>query len=376
MLKVSNLRAIVGLKKGIGGPMMNIELAKEMNIPVVEDRHYWFVRTTGGTHYEDFTTNGYISIGWDYLSIEYFRKNPEEVVKKQIEKSERNQPTEAEDSRGESGRALKQAVTMIYNKIDRFVNQFNLGDVVLVPSKNSEKLAIGIITSDVYEDSTYVQKFIVLNPDSEIVPCPYYKRRNVKWIKGIEKSQIDIFLAKALNAQHSISNIDDCASLINRSIYNFYATDTDIHAIIHAGHPDGLSLKELKDLVNALDAGLAMGADVAGENYDPNQIDVKITIHSPGLLEICGLIATSGLTISVMLFALSHYRHGGKAKGKFQCKFGEMELSFEYDHESKGELEYQQGAKKLNAEILENLISLEKKLDITYPEIPEVEIKK
>lgn len=187
MLKVSNLRAIVGLKKGIGGPMMNIELAKEMNIPVVEDRHYWFVRTTGGTHYEDFTTNGYISIGWDYLSIEYFRKNPEEVVKKQIEKSERNQPTEAEDSRGESGQALKQAVTMIYNKIDRFVNQFNLGDVVLVPSKNSEKLAIGIITSDVYEDSTYVQKFIVLNPDSEIVPCPYYKRRNVKWIKGIGK---------------------------------------------------------------------------------------------------------------------------------------------------------------------------------------------
>lgn len=53
-----------------------------------------------------------------------------------------------------------------------------------------------------------------------------------------------------------MSNIDDCASLINRSIYKFYDTETDIHAIIHAGHPDGLSLKELKDLVNALGAGL------------------------------------------------------------------------------------------------------------------------
>lgn len=73
---------------------------------------------------------------------------------------------------------------------------------------------------------------------------------------------------------------------------------------------------------------------------------MKITIHSPDILEIWGLIATSGLTISLMLFALSHYRHGGKAKGKFQREIGGMELSFEYDHESKGELEYRESAKR------------------------------
>lgn len=348
---------------------MDLSQVRDLNIPIVGDRHYWFVRTTGGIHYEDFIGHDYIAIGWDYISVEYFRTNSEDTVKRKIEQCEKELPAEASANDADGGKARKQAVTMIYNKVSRFVNEFQEGDVVLVPSKNSERLAIGVVISNVYEDDSYLTTFYKNNPNTEVTPCPYQKRRNVRWIKGLAKVDVDTFLAKALNAQHSISNIDEFAPLINRSIYNLYATENDIHAIIHAGHPNGMSLAELRELINTLDSGFKMGANLAGETYDPEKIDVKIAIHSPGILEICALIATSGLTISMLLFALSHYRHGGKAKGKFEGKIGPVDLAYEYDHESKGELDYKQEASKIDAQILENLLELEEKLSITYPDL-------
>lgn len=43
-------------------------------IEYVQERKYWLVRTDGGIHYDDFITNGYIAIGWDYISVDSFNK--------------------------------------------------------------------------------------------------------------------------------------------------------------------------------------------------------------------------------------------------------------------------------------------------------------
>ena len=40
------------------------------NVPKIEERNYWLVRTDGGNYFEDFTRNNYIAIGWDYLTLE------------------------------------------------------------------------------------------------------------------------------------------------------------------------------------------------------------------------------------------------------------------------------------------------------------------
>lgn len=352
----------------------------ELNIPVITDRHYWFVRTSGGSHYEDFVMHNYIAIGWDYISVSALLNSSEDTIKRLIEFNETIAPenefdqedppdSESEELSEKNKSSVKKAVSLIYNKINRFVNEFHDGDIVLVPSRNSDFISIGVLVGPVYEDATYVQKYYQDNPLTELCLCPFHKRRKVRWLKHISKPDLDVFLARAISAQHSVSCIDDFAWLINRSVYDIYATDDHLHTTIHAGHPNGLSFAELKDFVNSMDDGLSMMANAMGIEYRPDEMDVKIMIHSPGILEICALIATSGLVLSALIFSLNHYRHGGKTKLSFKLNIAGQELEFNAEDESPGTTTHLQNEKKLELEKLDRLIALQERLGIEYPEL-------
>lgn len=359
---------------------MSKEWLDELNIPVVKDRHYWFVRTTGGVHYEDFIMHDYIAIGWNYISISALLNKSEDTVKRLIETNEAARvestldPEElvesgVDDNREKGKSSVKKAVSLIYNKINRFVNEFREGDIVLIPSRNSDVISIGVLVGPVYEDTLYVQKYYQDNPMTDLCLCPFYKRRKVQWLKHIIKTDLDVFLARAISAQHSVSCVDEFANLINRSVYDIYATDNHLHTTIHAGHPDGLSFAELKTFVNGMDDGMAMIASAMGINYKPEEMDVKIMIHSPGLMEICALVAGSGIIVCALIFAINQYRHGGKTKLNFKIKFAGQELEFHAEHESEGTLSYQQEIKKLDIKKIEKLIEIQDKLGIEYPEV-------
>ncbi len=151
------------------------------NIPVIQERNYWFVRTLGGDFFPDFITNSYIAIGWDYVNLNdmKFERDPL-IVRMKIEINEiqkRTQvdfdlvdieePSTKEDE--EYNRMIKSKITKIYNKINSFVNEMNEGDIVLIPSYNSDKLVIGVIKSAAYENTEYIEQFIKDNPDSAIL---------------------------------------------------------------------------------------------------------------------------------------------------------------------------------------------------------------
>ena len=64
---------------------------------------------------------------------------------------------------------------------------------------------------------------------------------------------MDIYLLKGFSSQHALSNMDEYASFIDRTIYGIYSKGNDIHTTIHAGHPDGLTLKGLVNLSSLLE---------------------------------------------------------------------------------------------------------------------------
>ena len=57
----------------------SITLSDFFGIPIVEERNYWLVRTNSGRHYQDFTTNSYIAIGWDYISVNMIEYEDNEI---------------------------------------------------------------------------------------------------------------------------------------------------------------------------------------------------------------------------------------------------------------------------------------------------------
>ena len=294
-------------------------ILSQFNMPEIQDRNYWLVRTDSGIHYDDFIVNGYIAIGWDYISKEIFAKKTKAEIKDLILEQERVSPTVDDDEDEDTqGRGLNGRVTAIYNKLNRFINEFSVGDVVIIPSKNTDRVSIGIISGDLIEDSDYVSNYLNQNPTTEIRLCPYRKRRSVNWIKGISKGQIDIYLAKAFSSHHAISDINEYADYINRELYSVYRTTDSIHSIIRAGHPNGLSFTELKSLIDLLESSMKETAQATGIQCDLSQLQVKLNIHSPGIIEFVTAIGGCGAVIAMTMFAWNNLKNGGKIKLNFQ----------------------------------------------------------
>ena len=113
----------------------NKKIMESLNIPIIDSgRKYWFIRTDSGHLYEEFRNDGYIAIGFnEYVNPKLFEDlDPEDEynLKEEIkEKYETKMP-------GASLTTLK-----------RFMLDMSEGDVVFIPSINSESITFGIIES-------------------------------------------------------------------------------------------------------------------------------------------------------------------------------------------------------------------------------------
>ncbi len=234
---------------------MNTNILDALNIPSVSpDRHYWIIRTKGGQYYNDFVLHQYISIAWDYVTLNILNNENEDSIKRIIgmyTRTDKDSYIDLDDE--ETDGSAKGKVTSIYNKIHRFVFEIAKGDIVLIPSANSDLVTIAEVIGDTYETTNYVEMRLRDDPDSETIPCPYYKRRKINSLKTITKKEMDIYLLKGFSSQHALSNMDEYASFIDRTIYGIYSKGNDIHTTIHAGHPDGLTLKGLVNLSSLLE---------------------------------------------------------------------------------------------------------------------------
>lgn len=304
-------------------------ILEDYNIPELGERNYWFVRTDSGTFFDDFLTNNYIAIGWDYLTLEKLQltdgqlENPENL-KKVISLAE-NRPIEVTiDNSDEPDYeqylkkivANKTEVTKILNKVVTFVHEICTNDIVIIPSVSSNKIAIGCVTSDVYEDPNYIDKFVSSFSMPEYELCTFSKRRNMKWYKTINKDNLEIYLQNALKPQQAISSLNDYATFIDRNIYDFYFKENAVHSIVRTNQTGDMSLGDLKKLIDLFyDISTNPDFNSAGD-LCPDDIKVKLNIHSPGIIELiyCGFGA---IMLGILFFGTyTVHKNGGKIKFK------------------------------------------------------------
>ena len=115
---------------------MNSNILEVLQIPSISPtRHYWIIRTNGGDYYEDFVLHQYISIAWDYVTLNILNTQDEDAIKRLIEEYETLTSTVKDDIDDDSDGTAKGTITSIYNKICRFVFEIQKGDIILIPSK-------------------------------------------------------------------------------------------------------------------------------------------------------------------------------------------------------------------------------------------------
>lgn len=349
---------------------MDSNILELLKIPKIsKERHYWIIRTNGGEYYDDFILHQYISISWDYVSLNVLYNQSEDEIKRLIDVYEKNTTVSNNELDDENDGSSKGKVTSIFNKLNRFVFEIDKGDIVLIPSANSDRITLAEVTGDVFETQNYVETYLKENPDTEINPCPYYKRRKISTLKTITKKEMDIYLAKGFNSQHALSNMDEYAPFIDRTIYGIYSKGNELHTTIHAGHPSGLSLKELVSLSDTLEKTVSSLAKQCEIPFDSSEIEVKLNIHSPGLIELISYAAAGGIVLSIFAFSINNIINGGKFNLSLRRDASTKDIEFTINSESPGIRGNNQTDKKIELDSKSELLKLVNDLDIKSPDI-------
>lgn len=284
----------------------------ENEIPVSiipEERKYWLVRTQAGEFYDEFFHENFIGIGWNELNnIDEFLKTDKNEMLRKIE--DLYTSYDEEDKSPQPGR--------IYSPIYRFLFELNINDIVMIPSINSTYIAFGIIQSDAYIHE-------ISETDLDLGMCDFNKRRSVKWLKTVKRDRLDPYLYRMMQAHQTISNATEYANNIDRTLHSFYVKGNKAHLVVRVEQENDIPAVDLINFVNSvLDlAPQIENPEHSDDLYTKNQIDLKISVQSIGVVEFISSVPYIILGIGVILI--------GVTGGKMTFKHKETEIEMESD---------------------------------------------
>lgn len=240
--------------------------AKILHIP--EETKYWLTRANGGKFYDDFFLNNFIAVSDNEIRLDDIQEYShlannlgatQEVYKKIYESAYPD--------------FNSQQISISAKRTFHFIELIQTDDIILVPSKNSNEFLLGIVSSDVYEvDDVSNDQMKGIN----YTPCPYKKRRRVKWIKTIDRSFISYEMRWILSAHQTIYDLSPHANHIDKLLSPIYIKGEKCYGIIHIGTEDGINVKQWMRLYGIVD-------EVGGD--DSNKVIVKNSVRSPGIVE-------------------------------------------------------------------------------------------
>lgn len=269
-----------------------------------ENQKYWLVRTQSGEYYEEFYHDNFIGIGWDELNLKTIQETPNE--EQIVEYIKKQYPDEKQPGR-------------ILNQIKRFLYDIKIGDIVLIPSHSSLYVSFGIVESDLYIEEINIDDVL----DGK---CPFQKRKKVKWVKTVRRDALDPYLYRLLNSHHTITEATPYATFIDRTLHSFYVKGSSAHLIFGIQKYDNIPAVDLVDVLNKTLELIPLINSLTNADYKKEDVDVRLTLNSPGIIEIVTYTAPAVvLGIGVLL----HYLIGGKLSGKISITKKEQKMELE-----------------------------------------------
>ena len=275
------------------------ELLKTCGIPIIDDStNYWFVRTSAGEHFEDFYFGEYIAIGWDKLNdIESLKCSTKEKLKDDVIK------LYSDDSRPGNTAA----------QILKFVNDMKIGDYILIPNASCERIAVGLVISDVYlYEPTEQDKLDILFDGVEL---DFLKRRNVQWITKapLRRCQLDPMLVPIIYSYGTIVDANPYSQFINRSIYDLYYKSGELHAIFNMTRPEDISAYYFNKFINSIFETQNLCTTITETDFSPDDFVIKASFNSAGPVEMI----TGAISAMLVLSSISLFINGANIKFKY-----------------------------------------------------------
>jgi restriction system protein len=268
-------------------------ISKIDNIP--SGKNYWLIRTEAGSHFESFNNFNFVALGY------------EEITYKIVKDFKENSLTDVDFRNQLKAYVLKQypdkQAGLITNQILKFIFEVKKGDIVVIPSENSDFISMGEITDDnmlVHSESTF-----------NSTNCDYTKRKSVKWIKTFTRKNLDPYLYKTFQAHQAINNISSYANIIERSLGDFYKIGDEVNLVFGVNKESNIKAADLlffgSDLLTTVE-GFIKEYNL---DFDISDIDVKINVNSQGKMQFLSKSGKNLLLLGIISMVIIGLNGGG-----------------------------------------------------------------
>ena len=256
---------------------------------VPANKQYWFIRTYGGEAYANYLKGGYVGLGYNDVPYRY------------IEDASRDSSSSSvllynylESSPGYKGKRIGR----IANQLVAFNRDVSVGDCIIMPTKNSELLALGTVVSDVYVVND--PETITVNGKSMALP---EKRRRVNWEKSIYKDDPRNDIKSLTSSHHGITNANNYSDIIEGIMSSLFIKDDHACLVIQIDQDEEINAFELNRFLSEL---VYFYQQFCFENNIPinEDLTIKIKLQSRGKMFLkasayAGIIGIAGmLTLS------------------------------------------------------------------------------
>ena len=294
-------------------------------LDIPDNTKYWLVRAGQGEEYEDFKKSGIIGLRYDKLTLDeihsiknkpilvqeyttYTSKKGKIIKRKRSDKAiardkENFHKTLYKSSISKHYKLSKSSIAQIASRIENFVHKMNIGDIVIVPYISSRKFLVGVITSDTYEITIEEQQKLEAKAQKEYewklrnnqtFPRKHKvsisrKRRNVKWLNEVDKSELSPKLFYTITMHQSIIDISELGEYIDRILSTLYIKDKKLHLSLKVSTQNPVTSElweKLFKLINRKDDEVA---------------EAKIYVESPGFFEISQFLYENKEPIAIFI---------------------------------------------------------------------------
>lgn len=240
------------------------------------EENYWLV-SSGKTKdlQNPFVEKGIIGIGWDRIKVSDIKENKKEDLKKLLEEKYSGLKKMYETISG-----YRSYISGTATKLIRFVEEMNLGDIVVLKDRGNNKVYFGKIISEALDYNGDD-----LSIDQLTGNCN--KIRKVRWLKSVEKDDIGSELKLTFTARHALSSIknEKVIDEVNREMFSYFYRGENLHMVFRVGiegdisHDDFIAFQELvHNLKN----------ECITKEKTENIFNIKTNVQSPGPIEFFG----------------------------------------------------------------------------------------
>ena len=251
-----------------------------LDIPQIpNETNYWIIRSgIESTYFDEFAMSSCIAVGWDRISdIERIGQIKDIGNVKKIVKL--NYP---ELSAHLSPRALSRKISDISSKVDNFINELKIGDIIVTPGKDD--VLIGKVSGDPYIREPFIRK--KCESFEEELIGHLNKARDVHWIKRINRKDLEPNLKLILGVYHGIAHLknEQVITEINRTLFDFYVKEDEGHSIFKVRTQDSIDFDKYTYFIKSLHHIY----NIFRNDFEKNNLYIKSNVQSPGPIELIG----------------------------------------------------------------------------------------